>query len=105
METETKTATTPAFDASTELGQMCVQTEARLRFHPLAELFPLIDGQQFRELVEDVRAKGLLEGASLCQMRRTARSTWLMKSISSKRIVRVPARNNAGAITVAISGR
>lgn len=32
-----------------------------LEFHPLANLFPLIEGREFDELVDDVRGQGLLE--------------------------------------------
>lgn len=32
-----------------------------LRFHPLANLFPMIEGLAFGELVADIRAKGLIE--------------------------------------------
>ncbi len=32
-----------------------------LEFHPLANLFPLIEGREFDELVADVKAQGLLE--------------------------------------------
>ena len=32
-----------------------------LPFHPLANVFPLIDGREFDDLVADIRANGLIE--------------------------------------------
>jgi ParB-like chromosome segregation protein Spo0J len=35
-------------------------------FHPLAEVFPMIEGVRFKELVADIKANGLLDPITLC---------------------------------------
>lgn len=39
-------------------GAVIVESKPR-EFHPVAELFPLIEGQEFQDLVEDIRKNGL----------------------------------------------
>jgi len=35
--------------------------DSLLEFHPAANLFPLLEGEAFDALVEDIRERGLLE--------------------------------------------
>lgn len=37
------------------------------QFHPLAEMFPLIEGEEFKALVKDVKARGIINPIILYQ--------------------------------------
>ena len=34
--------------------------KAQLEFHPIANVFPLIEGDEFKSLIEDIREHGVL---------------------------------------------
>jgi ParB-like chromosome segregation protein Spo0J len=48
-------------------GDLSTALPAELKFHPLAEIFPLIAGDDFDALVEDVRQYGVREPVVLYQ--------------------------------------
>ena len=54
-------ANAPSFDRGFLLTSDSCLLSSRLEFHPVAGLFPLIQGEAFQELVADIRQNGLLE--------------------------------------------
>jgi hypothetical protein len=56
-----------------------------LPFHPLADLFPLIDGAEFDELVADLRAHGVREPIWLYQNKIfDGRNRWLASQAAGR---------------------